>query len=85
MRYATGIDEQGKPFEVSDPLAPRLSRIAAEAGAGAGALARGYLGLIEVFGEELPQLTEFVEEVSRWLAMLLDKGARATAAAAVRK
>ncbi|HSE76479.1 MAG TPA: mannitol dehydrogenase family protein [Alphaproteobacteria bacterium] len=84
MRYATGSDEQGKPFEVNDPLAARLSRIAADAGADAVPLARGYLGLIEVFGEELPRQTEFVEEVTRWLAMLLQKGTRATIAAAVR-
>ncbi|HJS33109.1 MAG TPA: mannitol dehydrogenase family protein [Alphaproteobacteria bacterium] len=84
MRYAIGVDERGKPHEVSDPLAARLTQIATDGGRSAAALARGYLGLIEVFGEELVQQTAFVEEVTRWLAMLLEKGAKATAATAVR-
>ncbi len=84
MRYATGVDEHGTPYEVSDPIAARLAKIAAGAGGDAASLARGYLGLSEVFGEELPQQTAFAEEVTRWLAMLFAKGARATTAAAVR-
>ena len=78
MRYATGRDEQGQPIDVRDPLAPRLAAIAAQAGSGAADLARAYLGMREVFGDDLPQNPAFVAAVEDALARLMNQGARST-------
>ncbi len=81
MRYATGIDEQGQPFEVKDPLAVRLSSISRGAG-DARAVARAFLGVSEVFGDDLSHAPALADAVSEWLAQLYAKGAAATVAAA---
>ncbi len=78
IRYATGIDETGAAFEVSDPMAPRFREIAARAGRDPAALVKDFLSLEEVFGGDLPQTTVFVEAVTAWLGELYAKGAAAT-------
>jgi len=77
MRYAAGSDEAGRPIAVADPLAPRFSHIAARAGGEPSALAKGFLSLREVFGDELPGDQRFAGEVTGWLATILERGARA--------
>jgi fructuronate reductase len=81
MRYVTGVDEQGQAIDVRDPHAVRLRRIADTAGRDAEALARGLLSVQEVFGADLPANPAFTGPVVNHLKSLLEKGAKATAAA----
>ncbi|HSV20796.1 MAG TPA: mannitol dehydrogenase family protein [Casimicrobiaceae bacterium] len=83
MRYVAGVDEAGRPIKVSDPLAARCAAIAQGAQGDPQALARGLLGLREIFDEDLHNEPRFVEPVARWLAQLYDKGTAATVSAAV--
>lgn len=80
MRYATGVDEAGRPIEVVDPLAPRFRTVAAAAGGDPAALAAGFLAIREIFGDRLAIEPRFVGEVSGWLRVLLARGARAAVA-----
>lgn len=83
MRYVTGIDETGAPIDVRDPLAARLRAIADAAGRDPGMLARGLIGVREVFGDDLADQPGFVSTVTGHLAKLLRDGARRTVAQAV--
>ena len=83
MRYVTGIDEQGAPIDVKDPLAARLRSIADAAGRDAGRLADGLLEVSEVFGRELPKNAAFRGAVVAHLDSLFEHGAAATVAAFV--
>jgi fructuronate reductase len=78
MRYVSGVDEQGRRFEVRDPLAPRLATIARDEGPDARTLATAYLAVREVFGDDLPRAPVFVDAVGRAFASLSERGARAT-------
>ncbi len=78
MRYVTGRDERGAAIDVRDPLAARLAAIARDAGPEPRALADAYLGVREVFGDDLPRQAPFVDAVGRSLASLREHGARAT-------
>jgi fructuronate reductase len=78
MRYAAGTDERGRPIAVADPLAERFQVLAKGAGADPDALARGFLGLREVFGDDLPRSERFVAEVAAALRALIKHGARLT-------
>ncbi|MBE0532093.1 MAG: mannitol dehydrogenase family protein [Rhodospirillales bacterium] len=80
MRYVTGIDEKGHAITVSDPMAARLKEIAAKAGRNPEAQVKGYLGVSEIFGQDLIAARPFVEQVTGWLASLYAKGAQATVA-----
>ena len=78
MRYVTGIDEQGHPIEVKDPLATRCRAIADTAGGDATRLADGLLAIPEIFGATLPASTTFRGTVRNHLASLFERGALAT-------
>ena len=80
MRYATGVDERGARIEVSDPLAARFAEIAAAAHGDAGALARGFLGIAAIFGDDLRARPAFVDAVTGNLDSLLRRGVGATLA-----
>ena len=75
-RFLAGTDEQGKPIEIQDPMAEVLHRHAKAAGRDP----RPFLGLREIFGNDLPQSAVFVEQVGDALQSLYDVGARATLA-----
>ena len=75
-RFVAGSDEQGKPIEIRDPMADELHQ-AAKAG---GNDPRSFLSLREVFGSDLPESQEFVEEVGEALQSLYDEGSKATLA-----
>ena len=83
MRYVTGIDETGAPIDVRDPLAARMRAIADAAGRDPGMLARGLIGVREVFGDDLADQPAFVSTVTGHLAKLLRDGAGRTVAHAV--
>lgn len=77
MVYATGRDEAGNPIDVRDPLSGRLA--AATAGKrDASALVEAYLGISEVFGNDLPASTPFRTTLVRVLDELLADGAART-------
>jgi len=78
MRYVTGIDEQGKPIDVKDPLSARLRQLADTAGPDADQLATSLLTVTEVFGPDLPTSQIFRETVTNHLKSLLEVGAAET-------
>jgi fructuronate reductase len=78
MRYVTGVDERGAAIDVRDPLAARLAAIGRDAGPAPAALAAAYLGVREVFGDDLPHAPAFAGAVTRWLERLYRHGAKAT-------
>jgi len=82
MRYASGRDEAGREIVVSDPLAGEFARIAAHRG-DPSALARGFLSLHVIFGDDLPTEPRFAGKVTSWLSALFADGAARTVARAV--
>jgi fructuronate reductase len=80
MRYVTGIDEQGQPIDVKDPLTARLRQLADDAGPDAERLARSLFTLTEVFGTDLPANEAFRTTVTAHLHSLLANGSAATIA-----
>jgi fructuronate reductase len=78
MRYVTGIDENGEPIDVRDPLAARLRTLAEEAGPVAARLAPALFAVREVFGTDLPHHPSFTAAVEAALDKLFALGARAT-------
>ncbi|MBV9653955.1 MAG: mannitol dehydrogenase family protein [Acetobacteraceae bacterium] len=77
MRFLQGRDEQGRVYEVNDPLASRLTALASEAGDDAEALAGALFGVSEVFAPDLVAHDGFRTEVIRALGSLLQRGVRA--------
>jgi fructuronate reductase len=67
MRYVGGVDEQGQPIDVRDPLADRLKTLPDAA---------SLLGVREVFGDDLPNNPTFVAAVTEALDRLKAVGAR---------
>ncbi|MFJ5159256.1 mannitol dehydrogenase family protein [Pantoea sp. NPDC088449] len=82
MRYVSGVDEQGAPIEIRDPLKDRLADIVANSEEGA-ARVKALLGLKAVFGDDLLQHTAFVTRVTELYQQLVNQGARATVHALV--
>ncbi|MBL6929172.1 MAG: mannitol dehydrogenase family protein [Rhodospirillales bacterium] len=80
MRFVTGVDENGKSFDVADPIAAQLKKIADKAGNDPAALVKGYLAVSEVFGDDLRKAWPFVDAVTVWLNLLYAKGAAAAVA-----
>lgn len=78
MRYVTGIDENGQPIDVRDPLRGMLRARADDAGPDAGKLAPALLSVSEVFGHELPADAAFTAAVTRALDSLIRNGSRKT-------
>jgi fructuronate reductase len=78
MRYVTGVDEQGAPIEVKDPLAERLRRIADSANRDPHKLSNSLLGVAEVFGDDLPRDPVFINRVTGHLEDLFERGAAST-------
>jgi fructuronate reductase len=74
MRYVRGIDERGAPIDLRDPLRETLLRHAdAAPAARVGAL----LGLVPVFGPDLPACAALRDGVVAWLERLERDGAAA--------
>jgi fructuronate reductase len=78
MRFVAGIDERGQPIDIRDPLSDRLLRIGRDNGLSAEDLASAYLGVKEVFGDDLPGNPRFSRPVTRALARLMERGAKRT-------
>lgn len=78
MRYVSGVDENGDEIDVRDPMAERLVFLGKQAKANPEAMAAAYLGLHEIFGDDLPNTARFRRQVGMHLSHLLNEGARAT-------
>lgn len=79
MRYATGIDENGHPIDVRDPLANEFRNRTAGKTTAADLL-ETYLGLDQIFGEDLLKNDRFRRTVGDALEKLLVGGAARTVA-----
>ena len=84
MRYVTGIDEQGEPIDVRDPLAETLRNQAREADADPTLLAAGLLGVEAVFDTDLPDNWLFRAVVTNTVERLYGMGARESLATVAR-
>ena len=73
-RYAAGTDEGGNPIVLQDPMAETLARRAKQGGKDP----RPFLGIKEIFGDDLPNAPIFVDQVSAALHSLYEEGAKAT-------
>ena len=78
MRYVSGVDENGNEIDVRDPYAERLVFLGKQAKSNPDAMAAAYLGMTEIFGEDLPNNAQFRNQVTTHLSHLLSEGARAT-------
>jgi fructuronate reductase len=79
-RYVSGIDEQGKPIDVRDPLAQHLRTVIDRAGQDPAARARAVIGVEAVFGSDLPRAGAFTGAVENAARLIAEKGARGAAA-----
>ena len=77
MRYVGGIDEQGQPIEINDPLAEQFKQIAAFSTEGE-ARVKALLSIDSIFGQDLPTNLRFVETVTQAYLALLRDGAKVT-------
>ncbi|KAF2013459.1 hypothetical protein BU24DRAFT_350695 [Aaosphaeria arxii CBS 175.79] len=74
FRYLNGIDENGKPFKIDDPMADELQALAREGGASPNAL----LGVQNLFGDDLRYDGRFVREITMAMRTLDRRGAYKT-------
>lgn len=77
MRYVGGVDEQGAPIEIRDPLKSELAERVASSAEGE-ARVRALLAMKAVFGEDLAQNEAVVATLTRFWLQLREQGARAT-------
>lgn len=77
MRYVGGIDEQGQPIEIRDPLKAMLAECVASSEEGEARI-RALLGLREIFGDDLAQNADLVARLTACYQQLTTQGARAT-------
>ncbi len=78
IRYVSGVDENGQPIDVSDPLAAKL-RAACDANQGnPAAMVKAVVGISDVFGDDLINATAFVEGTTGWLERFYRQGVLAS-------
>ncbi|CNB21451.1 mannitol dehydrogenase family protein [Yersinia ruckeri] len=77
MRYVGGIDDAGQEIDIRDPMLASFKACIAETKDGAERV-QALLALKGIFGEELPQQTEFVEAVTQAYLNLQQHGAKET-------
>ncbi|MDA8496111.1 mannitol dehydrogenase family protein [Kluyvera georgiana] len=80
MRYVGGVDEQGNAIEVCDPLLPVIQAAVQQSEEGESRV-KALLAIEAIFGNDLPQQGQFVDQVTNAYLSLLNKGAKATVAA----
>ncbi len=79
MRYVGGVDEQGNPIEISDPLLPVIQK-AVQSSAEGTARVQSLLAIKAIFGDDLPDNSLFTTKVTEAYLSLLAHGAKATVA-----
>jgi fructuronate reductase len=80
IRYVGGSDDAGRPIDVRDPLADHLRSALADAGDDPSRRVETVLRVESIFGDDLPRARGFAAAVGHAYALLLEKGARASAA-----
>lgn len=83
MRYVYGEDEQGRPIDVSDPLAATFAGLANKHRGDPAGFAQSLLALRAIFDEDLHNEPRFSAPVTRWLTELFSVGAARTVAHAL--
>jgi fructuronate reductase len=73
MRYARGLDEAGATIDVRDPLAQRIKALVEGLG-DADSIVDAYLGIVEVFGDDLSRNQAFRNRIVGALSGLLQRG-----------
>lgn len=76
MRYVSGVDEKGEPIDVVDPLAQQFKTIYAD-DTTAEKRVQALLSIHTIFGDDLPQNSNFVRSVNHAYRQLVNQGARA--------
>ena len=61
MRYVGGVDEQGNPIEISDPLLPVIQK-AVQSSAEGKARVQSLLAIKAIFGDDLPDNSLLLQE-----------------------
>lgn len=75
IRFVGGVDEQGQPIIINDPMHETLAQLVATSEQGEPRVA-ALLSLKSVFGEDLPDSSAFCEKVIHYYALLLKVGAK---------
>lgn len=83
MRYVGGIDEQGQPIDVSDPLLEQLKERVTTSEDGAERV-QSLLSMEAVFGKTLPQNPRFVTAVTKAYLKIQSSGAKESVAQLVK-
>ncbi|MGB3611614.1 MAG: mannitol dehydrogenase family protein [Cellvibrio sp.] len=78
IRYVSGVDEQGNPIEVSDPLAASLRKLCDDNAGNPLAMVKAVVSLPQVFGTDLIDNVRFVETTALWLTRFYEQGVLAT-------
>lgn len=74
IRYVSGVDEQGNPIDVRDPLAEQLQSICEQYQGDYAAITKAIIGVTEVFDKDLIGVPKFVEGVTEWLEKIHSVG-----------
>ena len=74
MRYVRGSDEQGRAYDMNDPMAPRLKALALAHVGDAQASVQALGTLPEVWGEALPRHAAWLARVAYWLGQIDEVG-----------
>lgn len=77
MRFVGGVDEQGQPIEINDPLKETLAQRVSESAEGEARIT-ALLSLQKVFGDDLPANAQFTARVLDFYQQLLHSGAKET-------
>ncbi|MCX8648940.1 fructuronate reductase [Gilliamella sp. B2776] len=77
MRYVSGVDDNGKVIEVSDPAAEQLKALVSNSPDNQERI-KALLSLTHVFGKDLSSNQYFIDQVTNAYLSLRDKGAKQT-------
>ena len=80
IRYVGGVDENGQPIDVRDPLAEKLRAVQGAAADAAG-LVRAVIDIRAIFGDDLASDQHFIAAVTAAYERLCAEGARGAVAA----
>lgn len=78
IRYVCGIDEQGQPIEVKDPLANEIQEIVAIHSSNTNNLVNNIVGVEAIFGKDLANQKTFIKKVIDWMDKFSHNGVRKT-------
>ena len=74
MRYLRGVDEQGEPYGINDPMAERLQALALANADSDTATVHALGTLPEIWGDALPQQQAWLARVTYWLVQINQQG-----------